>query len=77
MKTLILTGAVIASVSGFHAQAVAQGAPIYRYCLQESGGRDGNSMTWCRFDTLAQCAASRNGSADFCYPNPAYPQPRR
>jgi hypothetical protein len=77
MKALIFTGALIASAYGLSGQALAQASPVYRYCLQESGGRDGNSMTWCRFDTLEQCRASRNGSSDFCYPNPAYPQQRR
>jgi hypothetical protein len=49
-------------------------APIYRYCLMENSHRGPWGMTLCRFDTLAQCMASRNSLIDTCYVNPQYLQ---
>ena len=40
-----------------------------RYCL-ESIGRAGPDGLLCRFETLEQCYASRNGPADRCLLNP-------
>jgi hypothetical protein len=40
-----------------------------RYCL-ESLGRDGPDGLLCRFATLEQCYASRNGPGDRCMLNP-------
>ena len=44
----------------------------YRYCLMSGSHRDTVGMVLCRFDTLAQCMASRNGFGDTCYINPQY-----
>jgi hypothetical protein len=72
MKAVLLTVAAIAGAIALHSTAFAQNAPTYRYCLQESGGRDGTTTTLCRYNTLMQCWASKTKPADFCYPNPAY-----
>jgi hypothetical protein len=74
MKAIIAAAALAAAVIGMQAPALAQKATVYRYCLQEGGGgRTGPGQTLCRYETLAQCWASRTGPADFCYFNPAYP----
>jgi hypothetical protein len=74
MKFIIAAAALAATVIGTQAPAVAQKATVYRYCLQEGGiGRTGTGQILCRYQTLAQCWASRSGPADFCYLNPAYP----
>jgi hypothetical protein len=73
MKTLIAAGALAAAFIGMQAPAVAQKATVYRYCLQEGGAfRGGSGQTLCRYESLAQCWASRTGPTDFCYLNPAY-----
>lgn len=56
--------------------AHAQNAPVYRYCLEQRFGFL-DTATLCRFNTLAQCVASKTGPADFCYLNPAYRGSRR
>lgn len=71
MKTMIAAcafGMIAAATVPAFAQTTK--APVYRYCLQESGGRDGGSSTLCRFNTLAQCWMSKTRPSDFCYPNP-------
>jgi len=74
MKFIIAAAARAATGIGTQAPAVAQKATVYRYCLQEGGiGRAGPGQILCRYETLAQCWASRSGPADFCYLNPAYP----
>jgi hypothetical protein len=75
MKTWIAAAALVAAVVGMHSEAVAQKATVYRYCLQEGGGSifGGGGFTLCRYETLAQCWASKNSPNDFCYLNPAYP----
>ena len=78
MKTIVAAGVVLAAVIGMQSQAQAQNAPVYRYCLQEGGGfRGGLGSTLCRYNTLAQCWASKTSPSDLCYLNPAYHQPRR
>jgi hypothetical protein len=42
----------------------------------DNSSRDTAGMVLCRFETLAQCLASRNSFADTCYINPQY-SPRR
>ena len=53
--------------------APAQNAPLYRYCLLERGsgglGARGEMMT-CRYNTWAQCMASKSGNTDTCIVNP-------
>jgi hypothetical protein len=82
MKTWILVGAVFAGFAGMLAQAVAQQtkAPVYRYCLVESSGGfrgSGGGSTLCRFNTWAQCMASKTGISDYCIVNPELTFPRR
>jgi hypothetical protein len=74
MKVIIAAGALLAAVIGVQSQALAQKATVYRYCLQEGGvSRGGMGQILCRYETLAQCWASRTGPADYCYLNPAFP----
>jgi hypothetical protein len=78
MRILFVTGALVAGVVGLQAQAFAQSAPTYRYCLQEFGGfRGGTGTTLCRYNTLAQCWASKTSPGDLCYLNPAYLQKKK
>lgn len=73
MKTIVAAGVVLAAAIGMQSQAQAQNAPVYRYCLQEGGGfRGGLGSTLCRYNTLAQCWASKTSPSDLCYLNPAY-----
>jgi hypothetical protein len=74
MKAIIGTGILAAAAVGlFQVPASAQ-TPVsaYRYCLMSGGSRDTSGMVLCRYDTLAQCMASRNGFGDTCYINPQY-----
>jgi hypothetical protein len=76
MKIAIAAIAVLA-VTGMSVPASAQQpASSYRYCLQESGGgpRGGGGTLLCRFNTYAQCMASKTGWTDFCILNPSYGQ---
>ena len=77
MKTIIAAAAVLSAFSAasiaISATANAQGkAPVYRYCLMDGSHADTNGMVLCRYETLAQCMASRNGFGDTCYINPEY-----
>jgi hypothetical protein len=72
MKLLVAAGTLLALTS---AAALAQGqkAPVYRYCLLErmgGGGFIGSEMMTCRFNTLAQCMASKGAISDTCIINP-------
>lgn len=76
MKILIAAGAMLAATIGMQAEALAQGkrqsAPVYRYCLMDNSFRGSAGSVLCRYETLAQCYASRNTLADTCYVNPEY-----
>lgn len=77
MRLFIASCALLAGIVSMQGPVLAQGksAPVYAYCLQESGGfRGGTGQILCRFNTLAQCWASKSSPADFCYRNPAYGQ---
>jgi len=49
------------------------------YCLQtsEGGGRGGGAPLLCRFETLAQCNASKTALSDYCMLNPVIGFSRR
>jgi hypothetical protein len=74
MKALLTMCVLVAAVIGVQAEAFAQvqKAPVYRYCLLEIGGgiRGGGGSMLCRFNTFAQCMASRTGHSDSCIINP-------
>jgi hypothetical protein len=75
MRLLILVGAATFGMAGMLAPAMAQGtkAPVYKYCLQEAGGGiQGTGQILCRYNTLAQCWASKSGPGDLCYINTDY-----
>ena len=74
MKAMIAAGVLVAAAVGlFQIPASAQTpSSAYRYCLMSGSHRDTVGMVLCRFDTLAQCMASRNGFGDTCYINPQY-----
>jgi hypothetical protein len=60
--------------------AQAQKAQVYRYCLFEGGGgpRGGSGqMMTCRYNTLAQCMASKTANSDSCIINPQLTFPPR
>jgi hypothetical protein len=77
MKILIAASALLAAVFTCAATASAQNAPTYQYCLLDGSHPNTSGMVLCRFDTLAQCLASRNSFNDTCYVNPQYAQRRR
>ena len=74
MKAMIAAGVLVAAAVGlFQIPASAQTpSSAYRYCLMNGSHRDTVGMVLCRFNTLAQCMASRNGFGDTCYINPQY-----
>jgi hypothetical protein len=82
MKTLFVAVASLAVTTGIAGAAFAQvQAPVYRYCLLErsgggSGGTGGEAML-CRYNTWAQCMASKTGNSDTCIINPQLTFPRR
>lgn len=79
MKTLIVSGVLAAAAVGLMQTPASAQTPssAYRYCLMSGSHRDTAGMVLCRFDTLAQCMASRNGFGDTCYINPQYTGRRR
>ena len=74
MKAMIAAGVLVAAAVGlFQIPASAQTpSSAYRYCLMDGSHRDTVGMVLCRYNTLAQCMASRNGFGDTCYINPQY-----
>lgn len=74
MKALIASGVLVAAAVGLlQTPATAQTpSSAYRYCLMSGSHRDTAGMVLCRYNTLAQCMASRNGFGDTCYINPEY-----
>lgn len=74
MKTtqLIQAGAILAALVALQSTATAQ-QPVRaneHFCLESSGGRSGTQPLLCRFETLAQCFASKTAPGDRCYLNP-------
>ncbi|HEY7458799.1 MAG TPA: DUF3551 domain-containing protein [Xanthobacteraceae bacterium] len=81
MKALF-AGSVLLAAIGMQAGtfAQAQTATVYQYCLLErsGGGRGtGGEAMLCRFNTLAQCMASKTGNTDTCIVNPQLAVPRK
>ena len=74
MKAMIAAGVLVAATVGlFQTPASAQTpSSAYRYCLMSGSHRDTVGMVLCRYNTLAQCMASRNSFGDTCYINPEY-----
>ena len=74
MKAMIAAGVLVAAAVGlFQIPASAQTpSSAYRYCLMDGSHRDTVGMVLCRYNTLAQCMASRNRFGDTCYINPEY-----
>ena len=74
MKAMIAAGVLVAAAVGlFQTPASAQTpSSAYRYCLMNGSHRDTVGMVLCRYNTLAQCMASRNSFGDTCYINPEY-----
>jgi hypothetical protein len=82
MKFLFVVGALLAATIGIDSTAFAQAqkAPVYRYCLLERlGGGPGSAgeMMTCRYNTLAQCMASKGAITDTCIINPQLTFPPR
>lgn len=73
MKTLIAASALLtASITIAAMPASAQNAPVYQYCLLDGSHPNTAGMVLCRFETIAQCLASRNSFNDTCYVNPQF-----
>jgi hypothetical protein len=82
MKVLFAASALLVVAIGIQGIALAQAqkAPVYRYCLIErmgGGGFIGNEMMTCRYNTLAQCMASKGANSDTCIVNPQLTFPPR
>jgi len=72
MKTIIAAGVLLAAGFALAIPASAQNAPTYQYCLLDGSHPNTAGMVLCRYETLAQCMASRNSFNDTCYVNPQY-----
>ncbi len=73
MRRSIVAGALALGIGlPWALPASAQNAPTYRYCLLDGSHPDSAGMVLCRFETLAQCMASRNSFNDTCHVNPEY-----
>ena len=72
MKTWLTIGALFATFIATEMNAMAEEKlrKNERYCL-ETGGRGGGSRL-CRYETMAQCIASKTGNSDNCYQNPGW-----
>jgi len=78
MKTSIAASALLAAGLAIAAMpASAQNAPVYQYCLLDGSHPNTAGMVLCRFETIAQCMASRNSFNDTCYINPQFAGRRR
>jgi hypothetical protein len=78
MKTSIAASALLAAGLAIAAMpASAQNAPVYPYCLLDGSHPNTAGMVLCRFETIAQCMASRNSFNDTCYINPQFAGRRR
>jgi hypothetical protein len=82
MKTLFAAGALLVLVFTMQGVTLAQAqrAQVYRYCLLEGGGGPrggGGQMMTCRYNTWAQCMASKTGNSDSCIINPQLTFPPR
>lgn len=77
MKIFIVASALLAAGFALAAPAHAQNAPVYQYCLLDGSHPNTSGMVLCRYETLAQCMASRNSFNDTCYVNPQYAARRR
>ena len=66
---MFLVLAFAAALSALAAPAANAQGRIYKYCLVEARGMGGWGSTLCRFDTIAQCNASKNSPWDRCVPN--------
>jgi hypothetical protein len=80
MIKIAIAAALVAAFAGT-AAAQERLRANERYCLETTdGGPDGGgtSPLMCRFETLAQCIASKTAQADRCMLNPrlAMPPPR-
>lgn len=73
MYKLVIGGAIVASLAAAHGAAAQPLRANERYCLETAdGGRAGGSgPLLCRYESLAQCMASRTGQSDRCTLNPA------
>jgi hypothetical protein len=74
MRILAIAGALFAVLIAAQTTASAQERlrSNERYCLEASGGRGGGPQPLlCRFETMAQCRASKTGPTDRCMLNPA------
>jgi hypothetical protein len=77
MKMLVAASALLAAGFALATPAVAQNAPTYQYCLLDGSHPNTAGMVLCRYETLAQCMASRNSFNDTCYTNPQYASRRK
>jgi hypothetical protein len=81
MKIGFAAGALLAIIIAMQGVTFAQvqKAPVSRYCLLEriGGGGFGSEMMTCRYNTLAQCMASKGAISDTCIVNPQLTFPPR
>jgi hypothetical protein len=69
-KPLVLFAALFAALAATAASAQQPVRANERYCLESYGPRGGTAPWLCRFETLAQCIASKTAPGDKCYLNP-------
>lgn len=74
MKKLVIAGVIVAALGAAQGAAAQERLrPNERYCLltSDGGGFFGGGPPLCRYETMAQCMASRTGQSDSCIRNPA------
>lgn len=82
MKTFTLFGALLFSLIVVQADANARERlrKNETYCLESSDGGDqggASLIMWCRYETMAQCWASKTSPSDICSLNPVLAFERR
>jgi uncharacterized protein DUF3551 len=74
MNKLAIAGALIAALAAVQgASAQERLRANERFCLEASGGGRGGGSGGsfiCRYETMAQCLASKTGQSDRCMLNP-------
>lgn len=74
MNKLAIAGALALALAAVQGAATQERIRANeRYCLltSDGGGFLGGGPPLCRYETMAQCMASRTGGSDSCIRNPA------
>jgi hypothetical protein len=67
LRIAMLSGALLTALSLTLLSDARAGATNGRWCLRDTGAQ----TVICSFSSKRQCLASKNGTHDTCFPNPA------